>query len=260
MAEYLGVEKARDLRGLRLVLSVGVPGPWGEAAKGLFHVKGIPFVRVRQEPGEANEALRDWTGRDNAPIAVYEDERPRALWTEQIFLAERLAPEPRLVPAEPAERALLFGLIHELAGECGLGWSRRLMMFQEIAGLPLPEDHPVRRAMERMGRKYGYAPDAADVAPARCVGILQLFSERLRRQRERGSRFLLGDAFSALDIYWAAFAALVQPLPAEQCPMPDAMRQTYTVRDVAIRDATAPELLAHRDFVYREYLGLPVDL
>ena len=30
--------------------------------------------------------------------------------------------------------------------------------------------------------------------------------------------------------------------------------------DAAIRAAADPDLLAHRDFVYREYLGLPVDL
>ncbi len=32
MAEYLDVAEARDLPGLRLALTVGVPGPWGEVA------------------------------------------------------------------------------------------------------------------------------------------------------------------------------------------------------------------------------------
>ena len=76
--EYVDVEDAVDLPGLRLVLTVGVPGPWGEAAKALFHVKGVPFARVRQEPGAANRELVAWTGRDNAPIAVYADEAPRS--------------------------------------------------------------------------------------------------------------------------------------------------------------------------------------
>ena len=68
MAEYVDVEKAVDLPGLRLVLSVGVPGPWGEAAKGLFTVKKIPFVRVRQLPGLENPELLEWTGHENAPF------------------------------------------------------------------------------------------------------------------------------------------------------------------------------------------------
>lgn len=260
VAEYLSVAQARSRPGLRLVLSVGVPGPWGEAAKGLFHVKGIPFVRVRQEPGGENPELEAWTGHDNAPIAVYEDERPRAHWEEKIWLAERLAPEPPLVPETPAERALMFGLIHEIAGETGFAWSRRLMMLREVLALPLPDDHPVRRTVERLGRKYGYAPAVAEAAPARVVAILELMSEQLRRQRERGSRFLVGDALTALDVYWATFAAMVEPLPPELCPMPEPMRRSYTVADASIRAAADPGLLAHRDFVYGEYLELPIDL
>ena len=67
MAEWVDIEKARALPGLRLVLTGGVPGPWGEAAKGVFHVKGIPFARVRQDAAQANEALVEWTGHANAP-------------------------------------------------------------------------------------------------------------------------------------------------------------------------------------------------
>ena len=58
MAEYLEVAEARDLPGLRLALTAGVPGPWGEAAKGVFYVKQIPCVKVRQLPGEPNEELK----------------------------------------------------------------------------------------------------------------------------------------------------------------------------------------------------------
>ena len=34
--EYLSVEEAKNRSGLRLVLTRGVPGPWGEAAKAIF--------------------------------------------------------------------------------------------------------------------------------------------------------------------------------------------------------------------------------
>ena len=41
MAEYIEVEKARSMSGLRVVLTPGVPGPWSEAAKGILHVKEV---------------------------------------------------------------------------------------------------------------------------------------------------------------------------------------------------------------------------
>ena len=52
LAHYLSVEEAISLKGLRLVLTRGVPGPWGEAAKAILHVKNIPYVRVAQTAGD----------------------------------------------------------------------------------------------------------------------------------------------------------------------------------------------------------------
>ena len=133
MTEYLDPEAARDLPGLRLVLTAGVPGPWGEAAKSIFHVKKIDYVPVRQDGGMANEALEAWTGQTNAPQAVLDDEPARSGWAAILLLAERLAPEPRLVPQDRRERALCFGLSHELCGEDGLAW-KRISVHPERAG------------------------------------------------------------------------------------------------------------------------------
>jgi len=257
--KYLGVEEARSRRDLRLVLTAGVPGPWGEAAKGLFQVKRIPYVAVAQEGGGDNAALREWTGYDNAPIVVYGDERPRSVWTEIVFFAERLVAEPALVPADPADRASMFGLCHEICGEDGLGWSRRLMMLHEALQIPAVADSPAGDAVRRLARKYGYSPAAAEAAPARAAEILALLASRLREQRGRGSRFFVGDALSALDVYWAAFAAVVRPLPAALCPMPEFLRAQYDVRDARVSEAIDPLLLEHRDSIYREFLQLPLD-
>lgn len=259
MASYLSVDEARDLPGLRLVLSAGVPGPWGEAAKGVFRVKGIDFARVRQDPGLPNQALAEWTGRDNAPLAVWEREPARGGWDEIVLLAERLAPDPPLLPGDPEQRALVFGLGHELCGEWGFGWARRLMMLHEALELPeLPA--ALRESLDRLAGKYGYSPAAAEAAPARAAEILRLFAQRLHAQRARGSRFLVGDRLSACDVHWAAFAAMLEPLPREQCPMADFMRRQYRASHPALRAAADPILLEHRDFVYGEYLGLPLDL
>jgi glutathione S-transferase len=240
-----------------------VPGPWGEAAKGLFFAKRISYTRVRQAAGAGNAELAAWTGHDNAPQAILGDERARTVWTEIIFLAERLAPEPALVPADPAKRAQMFGLTHELAGENGFGWCRRLILFHSTLSLPtsvLAADHPVRAQVAGLGRKYGYSAAAAQAAPARVAGILRLLSEQLAAQQRRGRRHLVGESLSALDIYWAAFAAMVSPLPESQCAMPAGLRPLYELKDPALRAACSPELLAHRDRVYAEHLELPVEL
>ncbi len=263
MSDWIDVAQARGLQGLRLVLTAGVPGPWGEAAKGLFFAKGVSYTRVRQSLGEENAELRAWTGFDNAPQAIWQDEPARVSWESLIYLAERLAPEPASIPAEAGERARMFGLIRELAGENGLGWSRRLMLLHGTLSLPqsaLPADHPMRAQVQRLGRKYGYSPEAVQAAPARVAAILRLFSERLAEQQRRGSLFLVGDRLSALDIHWAAFAALISPLPEPLCAMPGGLRGVYELTDPALRSACSPELFAHRDRVYREHLELPVRL
>lgn len=257
--DYIEVEEAIGRPGLRLVLTAGVPGPWGESAKYIFGIKGIPYTPVRQLGGLPNEALARWTGSDNAPVAVYEDERPRSGWAEILLLAERLAPEPRLIPADPAERALMFGLCHEICGEQGLGWTRRLTMVHDMLEADPPLSDLMRQIGESLGRKYGYTPEAAAAAPERVAEILGVLAAQQRAQRERGRAYLVGDALSALDLYWAAFAGLLDPLPHELCPMPAPLRTSYELRDPKARAALAPSLLEHRDFIYREHLDLPLD-
>jgi glutathione S-transferase len=260
MTERVDIQTARKLPGLRLVITSGVPGPWGEAAKGLLHAKGISYARVDQAGGMPNDELIAWTGHGNAPQAIYQDERARIGWSELIFLAERLAPDPPLVPRDPELRLQMFGLIHEIAGENGFGWSRRLMMLHH--GLQLPADAmgPMRQVFERLGNSYGYDAQAGDAAPKRVEDILLLLSARLGAQLARGSGFLIGDSLSAADIYWAAFAALLEPLPAEQCAMNEGLRGTYTMSDPVLRKAAAPSLLEHRDRIYRAHMELPIQL
>lgn len=251
--DYVEVKDAIDMPGLRLVLTAGVPGPWGESAKAIFHVKGIAYTPVRQQAGEECAALQHWTGQNGAPAAMYEQERPRTGWAEILLLAERLAPQPRLVPGDPAMRALMFGLSYELCGEEGLGWSRRLMIFDAFM-----RDKPVDPS-DRLACKYGYSPAAADAAVIRVRDIINLFAERQRQERARGSRFLVGDELTAVDLYWAAFATMISPLPPEQCPIPEFMRPLYDLRGHPSRLACDPALIEHRDFIVETYLPLPMD-
>src|SRR5690242_5584505 len=98
MAEYIDIEQAIGMDGLRVVLPQGIPGPWAEAVKGILHVKRIPFVRVRHDRANYAPLIR-WTAQSSAPVMVYNDERPRSVWSDQLCLAERLQSNPPLVPA-----------------------------------------------------------------------------------------------------------------------------------------------------------------
>jgi glutathione S-transferase len=185
-------------------------------------------------------------------VAVYDDEAPRGGWAEILLLAERLAPEPRLVPEDPSLRADLFGLAHEICGEMGLGWCRRLEGV--AAGLEGSGGFP-RPIAAYLGPKYGYRPGIGPEAHRRVLDVLRLLSARLD-----GRDYYLGDRLTALDIYSAAFMNLLQPLPPEQCPMPEMLRSAFGQLDDETRAALDPKLLAHRDRIYADHLVLPLEL
>ena len=48
MSDWTGIREARDLPGLRLVLLRGFPSPWSPAARGIFELKKVPFIKVHQ--------------------------------------------------------------------------------------------------------------------------------------------------------------------------------------------------------------------
>jgi glutathione S-transferase len=246
--DYVEIDEARELRGLRLVLTPGVPGPWGESAKSIFHVKKLSFIPVRQPSEEEDRsAFIEWTRQTSAPVAMFEDERPRSGWSEILFLAERLAPAPSLVPTDPRERAFMFGLCHEICAEQGLGWTRRLQL--------LPENPDA--AAETMAWKYGIGEQSAgERAGDRLREILALFHDQLRSQHASGHEFLVGEHLSALDIYWACFSNMLVPLPPPQSPMADWFRPIYTAPEEL---RPHPDLIEHRDRIFQRHLKLPQD-
>jgi glutathione S-transferase len=252
---YLSAEEAIASRGLRMVVVGGIPSPWSEAAKGIFHVKGIQWAAVRL--AYDGPALKDGAGRRSAPVALYEDEPPRSGWAEILLLAQRLAPAPALLPAGAADRALVFGLAHEICGEQGLGWWRRLQLVH--AGLQgLGGFQP--RVAAYIGKKYGYSPEAGMVARQRVVDLLAMLAGRLKAQHAAGSRYYVGQGLTAVDIYSATFLALLRPLSQDVCTMDEAARAAFEFREPASDAALDEVLLAHREMMYREHLALPLSL
>ena len=255
---YVDVDTARATAGLRLVVTCGIPGPWVEAAKGILHVKRLDHVRVHHMAGEENAGIVAWTGCNNAPVAIFDDEPARAGWADILALAERLAPRPALIPQDEGDRALMLGMCHALCGEDGFGWNRRLLYFaaaeQALAQANVVSD---RAGFDRMRGKYG----SGDVARARgrSLSILVLLADRLRAQHARGFDTYFDSGLTALDIYSATFMAMLRPLPEDVCPMGPVLRAAYTADDPEILAAAAP-LLAHRDIVYQRHLELPLRL
>src|SRR5260370_32402942 len=255
MLQYRSFSEIVDALGLRIVLVKGLHSPWGQAAKTIFEIKGLDYVAAPWQPGEPNENIVAWGGETSAPLVAWSKEKPINRWIDILYLAERLAPTPSMIPADATQRAQMIGLSHEICGEMGIGWNRRLQLFAPgyASGSP-----PV--GISRMGSKYGYNESDVKAAGGRTAESLKALATQLKSQYARGVPYFVGDALSALDIYWPAFANLLDPLPKEQCPMPEAWRPGFVATDPFIKEALDPLLLEHRSLIFREPFPNPLDL
>ena len=83
-----------------------------------------------------NPELFAWSGTNSAPVVAWNDESPINRWDDILILLERLAPDKPLVPEKPRDRFQVFGIGHEICGELGFGWNRRLDLMRQS---PTPE-------------------------------------------------------------------------------------------------------------------------
>jgi glutathione S-transferase len=246
---YVSPEQARAMTGLRIAFTRDVPGPWSEAIRAIFDIKRIPYVAVEQVANQPNKALVDWTGQSSAPCAMLDDERPRVNWWEMVTLAERLNPEPALIPHDEDDRATMFGLCHAIAGEDGLGWSIRHLLLS----MPDPAAYGPRD-----GLRYKFSTGVSrEHALARANAVIAMLARRLEAQGTTGGAYLIGDRLSAADIYWTTFSNLLVSMPAEQCPMPDYYRDLATASQQFGLHPPAI-LLRHRDRILVENFDLPM--
>jgi glutathione S-transferase len=254
MFTYLDPAEAIAREGLRIVLVRGLPSPWGQAAKTIFEIKGLDYVAAPLELAGRNEEIVSWSGQNSAPVVAWNDEAPVTRWQDILLLAERLAPTPALIPADPLQRVLMWGFASEICGEHGIGWNRRLLNFARTVNGG--RSNPVS---DTLMAKYGYDAGLAKTAAARVAGSLGALAAQLKAQQARGVRYLVGDALSAVDIYWTAFSNLIAPLPKEQCPMPDAYRPGFTAKEPEILAALDPILLEHGDRIFKDHFRSPME-
>ena len=256
--QFIDVETARGARGPLLVAAGSLPSPWSEAAKGIFHVKGLPMPVVGYP--RVDEALRTWTGAVNVPVLLNGDEPPRTGWAEILSFAERMGGEVSLIPADTEARIRHHGLAHELAGENGFGWCSRLVMTegslvsQGAASFPLP-------VAQRLAGKYSHAPERIAPALARLREILRLFDAELARSRAAGHRYLMGAHVTALDIFLGTFLTFALPLAEADCPqMLPRVRPALAYLAEQIGADVPPALIEHRAHMFESHLPLPIVL
>ncbi len=247
--EYLSVKEAETKPGLRLVLTAGVPGPWSESAKALFRHHQVAYLPVRQEGGRDNPELVAWTKHRNAPIALYNDEAPRVRWLELLDLAERLGKGPSLFPEDRTNRMLMVGLVNEIAGENGFAWNARLLMLN--ATYQAVGDKAYKNPMLK---DYQFDPENIARVTKSLNDFLAYLAAHMRAQ---SSPYLIGDQFSAADLYWAYFSNLLQPQPAAINPMPDFLRKSYQLT-ATVLEPFDDILVSHRDKIFEQHLETPL--
>lgn len=258
MLEFVDVATARNSSGVRLVVTGLVPSPWSEAAKGVFKLAGVPVVAVRRM--RDGTEITAWTGADNVPVVMYGAEPARTHWAAITMLAARLGGDDVVVPADVAARADTMGLLHEIAGEEGLGWNARLTMIDACLdsggarGFPLPVG-------QRLAQRYGYTPENMRFVHSRVEQQLDLLETRLRAQRALGHAYLGGARVSALDIYLATFLTPFTDITPEACPdLAPALRQAFGCAHEALGALVPADLTAHRKMIFERYLTWPIRL
>ncbi|CAE8622880.1 unnamed protein product [Polarella glacialis] len=248
---FVPLEEAAKLSGLRITLIPGVPGIYAECLKNFLDCKGVPYARALHPlmgRGDNQAFLHQLTAQKSLPTMLYNDENPRNSWVEQVVLADKLGKGPSLIPSDPEDRVLMFGLMNELLGEDGIVWRKRLLFGQSA-----------------FTAKYGWSDSAATEAPAKIAESLRVFTEQLRKQQEAGSKYLIGNSLCALDIYFATCSYMLAP------PGPDMLPRTKENKGLLMSFASnppevqavldsSPFLIEYRDRVLKTHCVIPADL
>merc|ERR1712113_1126469 len=168
--------------GLRVTFIPGLPALFTECLKNMLDVKRVKYTRVIHPPmgkGDNQAFLQQLTAQKSLPTMLYNDERPRNSWVEQVVLADKLGEGPSIIPSDPHDRMVMFGLMNELLGESGVVWNKRLLFGENPLTL-----------------KYGFSKEAAAQAPARIANSLKLFMGILKKQQDSGSKYIIGSSLT----------------------------------------------------------------
>jgi len=250
MMKYVPIDETINADGLRLVMVQGMPSAWGVAVRAMMAYKGLDFTLGPQLPFQENAELLAWSGTNSGPVVAYNDDAPINRWDDILLLLERLAPEKPLVPENAAERIQLFGIGHEICGELGLGWNRRLSMLAPAAG-----EEP-----SEFSQKYGYHEAEVKLADPRVIALMAELAATLKAQKAQGSDYIIGQSVTAVDFYWAAFSNFVVLQSADDIMLDASVRPMFENTPAEITAAVDPILIEHRDRMMSTYFGVPLAL
>ncbi len=248
--KYTSIDDAVNASGLRLVIVKDMPSAWGVAAKAMIDYKGLDYLLAHQIPMSENPELLAWSGTNSGPVAAWNNESPINRWDDILFLIERLAPQKPLLPKAAAARIQVLGISHEICGELGFGWNRRLDMMRPPEGQP-PSD---------FGKKYSYNDTDAALANKRVITLIKELATILKVQAQQDSKFLVGNSITAADFYWAAFSNFIVLQSQDECPVNPQARPMFENTPAEITAAIDPILIEHRDRIMRTYCKLPLEL
>jgi glutathione S-transferase len=256
--EFITLDEAAAMTtGTRVTFIPGIPAMYSEALKNICFVKGVPLIRalhpfmgIDKATGKDRQArLYELTSQTSLPTMFHEQERPRNAWIEQLALAEQIgkAGTPLLIPSDFELRVEVFGLCAVILAEDGFVWNTRL-----LADSPL-------------GRKYGFTEEASAAAPSKIAEAITLIDRRLEAQEQRGSRYLVGDALTAADIYWATLSMMVLSAPPQIMPRTrqnNGMLKYFAMnsQNPAIADALTKRIEDHQRFILTTYCETPAVL
>ena len=198
-----------------------------------------------------NPELLAWSGTNSGPVVGWNDEQPINRWNDILILLERLAPEKPLVPRDPAQRVQLFGIAHEICGEVGFGWNRRLDLVRPADDAKGPSD---------FGVKYGYNDADGKLANPRGIEFMKELAKILKAQKAAGSEYIIGESVTAADFYWAAFSNFVVLQSPEDILLYASVRPMFENTPADVKAAVDPILLEHRDRMMRTYFTHPLVL
>ncbi|MBT6348301.1 MAG: hypothetical protein HOJ50_04000 [Proteobacteria bacterium] len=250
-------EAAAMTTGTRVTFVPGIPAMFSEALKNICYVKGVPLIRVLhprmgidEVTGEDRQAkLFELTAQTSLPTMLHDDERPRNVWIEQLGLADRIgaAGTPILIPDNPELRVEVIGLCAIVLAEDGLVWNMRILI-----------DSP-------LGQKYGFSEEASALAPRKIAEVIDLLDRRLEAQSQRGSKYLVGDTLTAVDIYWATLSMSLLPPPTDIMPL---TRQNQSMMKYFEANSRIPEIAAaltkriedHQRYILTNYCETPAVL
>ena len=256
--EFISLEKAATMKeGTRITFIPGIQAIYAEALKNICYVKKIkitrvlhPFMGIDKKTGKDRQAkLYELTSQTSLPTMFHDEERPRNVWIEQLALAEKIGSSDsiNLIPDNFRDRSDMIGLCAIVLGEDGFVWNMSIL-----------SDGP-------LARKYGFSDDASCKAPSKMAEIVSVIDRQLEKQKEKDSKYLIGDKISAIDIYWSTISMTILPASLEIMPRTkqnEGMLFFFEANSKIpeIKEVLTDRILSHRDYILKTYCETPAVL